>query len=95
MSVEEPSFWERDTTVRALKMALYLGCLGALAGSVYAVVAGHPHPHFHWGHLGSFEFTELTPGFFALFGFFAYMTIVNTAKALRTVVMRSEDYYGE
>ena len=95
MSAEEPGFWEQPSTIRGLKMALYLGCALALAGSVYAVVAGHPHPHFHWAHIGSVEITELTPGFFALFGFFAYMTIVNTAKVLRTVVMRSEDYYGE
>lgn len=44
------------------------------------------HPYF--GFDGSF-------GFYALFGFAAYCTIVLSAKAFRRLVKRSEDYYGD
>lgn len=36
---------------------------------------------------------EGLPGFYAVYGFLAYTTIVYTAKALRKGVMRDEDYY--
>ncbi len=32
-------------------------------------------------------------GFYALFGFIAYVTIVLTAKQLRKILKRKEDYY--
>ena len=32
-------------------------------------------------------------GFYAIFGFIAYVTIVLTAKLLRKVLQRKEDYY--
>lgn len=41
---------------------------------------------------GHFAFEEWF-GFHALFGFVAYMTIVNSAKLLRRLVERPEDYY--
>ena len=44
--------------------------------------------HAHFGFDGWF-------GFYAGFGFLAYCTIVFSAKALRRVLKRSEDYYGE
>lgn len=97
MSEHPPSFWEKDSTIRAIKGALYVGCFVSLvgAGAAWLGAIGDPHPHFHWAEAGGFEINEFTPGFFAAFGFFAYMGIVNTAKLLRTVVMRGEDYYGE
>lgn len=36
---------------------------------------------------------EGLPGFYALYGFLAYTTIVYAAKLLRKGVMRDEDYY--
>ncbi|MCB1128780.1 MAG: hypothetical protein KDM81_19950 [Verrucomicrobiae bacterium] len=42
------------------------------------------HAHFH---------PENLPGFYALVGFVSYCTIVLTAKQLRKVLKRDEDYY--
>lgn len=42
------------------------------------------HPHF---------FFEYWFGFYAIFGFFAYAGIVLSAKQLRKLVKREEDYY--
>lgn len=98
MSEHDQSFWEKASTIRLLTLALYVGCALAVvgAGLAYFEVIDHPHPHFHWVKLpGGLEFNEFFPGFFAAVGFFAYMTIVNSAKLLRTLVMREEDYYGE
>ena len=50
-----------------------------LAGVLY-----HKHPHFPF---------ERWFGFFAFFGFFLSCALVLTAKALRTILERDEDYY--
>lgn len=42
---------------------------------------------------GHFSFEEWF-GFFGLFGFVVYMTIVLLAKSLRSVIKRNEDYWG-
>jgi hypothetical protein len=46
----------------------------------------HKHGHFAF---------EAWFGFFGLFGFVIYVTVVMLAKALRTVIKRPEDYWGE
>ncbi len=46
---------------------------------------------FHHRH-GHFEFEEWF-GFYALYGFAAYMLIVNAAKLLRKFIKRDENYY--
>ncbi|MCB9758602.1 MAG: hypothetical protein H6739_02055 [Alphaproteobacteria bacterium] len=46
------------------------------------------HKHSHEG----MDFLEM-PGFYAFFGFVAYVGLVLTAKELRKVLMRDEDYY--
>lgn len=38
---------------------------------------------------------EKIPGFYALFGFVACVTLVLVAKGLRRMLMRSEDYYDD
>ena len=60
--------------------------------SVYAICAAlllvdvfhHKHGHFNF---------EEWFGFYAFYGFAAYMVIVNSAKLLRKLVKRDEDYY--
>jgi hypothetical protein len=44
----------------------------------------HRHSDHSWDNL---------PGFYAIFGFIAYVAIVLTAKQLRKLVKRKEDYY--
>ena len=46
---------------------------------------------FHHKH-GHFEFEEWL-GFYALYGFISYMVIVLSAKQLRKILKRDEDYY--
>lgn len=78
----EPGFFERPGTIRAIQIALIVACV---------VVFLADFGHFRHGH---FDIEEW-PGFFALFGFVAYVAIVTTAKGLRLFVMRPEDYYDE
>lgn len=37
---------------------------------------------------------ENIPVFYGLFGFVIYVTVIFTAKALRRLILRPEDYYG-
>ena len=62
-----------------------IGTLVALcAGLLLADLAYHKHTHFAF---------ESWFGFFPVFGFLAYCCIVGSAKLLRRLVMRDEDYY--
>ena len=61
--------------------------LVAVAVLLVAVDLGYEqHGHFDY---------ETYSGFHAAFGFFAYLGIVGSARLLRMVVKREEDYYGE
>jgi hypothetical protein len=44
----------------------------------------HRHTIFKW---------EELPGFYAIFGFVAFVALVEGSKILRKLVMRKEDYY--
>lgn len=44
----------------------------------------HRHTIFKW---------EELPGFYAIFGFVAFVVLVEGSKLLRKLVMRKEDYY--
>ena len=45
-----------------------------------------PHGHFSW---------EDSFGFYAWFGFVAFVVIVYLGRGLRLIVGRKEDYYGD
>ena len=47
---------------------------------------------FVWTRHGHFSFEEF-PGFYAIYGFIAYCSIVLTAKQLRKILKRDENYY--
>jgi len=57
--------------------------------NIVIVIAG-PFVHIH----GHFPIEEI-PGFYAVFGFVAYCSIIAGAVMLRKIVKREEDYYGE
>lgn len=59
--------------------------------AVCAILAGADL--FYHKHV-QFEF-ERTFAFYGIFGFFAYLAIVNSAKLLRLLVQRPEDYYDD
>jgi hypothetical protein len=61
-----------------------------IAVDVLLLVGGeliHKHGHF--------DIELNVPGFYAIFGFFAYCSIIAGAVTLRKFVKREEDYYGE
>ena len=60
---------------------IIIGVLLFLADAAY-----HKHIHFK---------AERVFGFYALVGFFAFIGIVLSGKALRKILMRSEDYYDD
>lgn len=84
MSSPDPSLFERPGFVRGLVFALYGLCVVLGALGVYFQMRGDMHGHFDF---------EEWPLFFGLFGFLGYSFIVFTAKGLRTVLKREEDYY--
>lgn len=66
------------------------GTLAIVCVLLIAVDVLYESEHSHW----HFEFEGIN-GFHAVFGFLAYVAIVNTAKGLRRLVKRDEDYYGD
>lgn len=60
--------------------------LGLAVLSVLAEFVIHRHVEFSFSGV---------PGFYAVVGFGAYCVIVLGAKALRPLLKRSEDYYGD
>ena len=83
MKTSDKKAWlEQPANVDKLVYLVYLICGVLLVAEFFY----EKHPYF--GFDGSF-------GFYAGFGFLAYCTIVFSAKALRRVFKRSEDYYGE
>lgn len=73
---------ERTGTVNGIVYTLWALCALLIAAEFFY----HKHPHF--GFDGWF-------GFYALAGFGAYCVIVFSAKGLRRLIARNEDYYGE
>jgi len=80
-SATEPTHWlDKPSSVAAILRLLYVACAGLLVADL--VIAKHgPFAIEHW------------LGFYAVFGFLAYVAIVMSAKLLRRLVMRAEDYY--
>ena len=77
---EKPGFLDRPENVKKLLLAFTgLSVVVLLIDLVY-----HRHVVHAW---------EAMPGFYGIFGFLAIVFLVYGAKALRAVVMRSEDYY--
>jgi uncharacterized protein YqhQ len=69
-----------NTHVSVLIYAVITICAGLLATDVFV----HKHGHFAF---------EEWIGFFPLFGFASYCFIVLTAKQLRKLIGRNENYY--
>lgn len=65
-----------------LYKALLIICIALFAAEFFY----HKHGHFDF---------ENIPGFYLFYGFVAYCAIVLTAKLLRKVLQRGEDYYDD
>lgn len=78
---KEKKHWlDQRKNINKLVYLLYFACgILFLLEFVY-----HKHGHFQF---------EQWIGFYAWFGFLAYISIVMAAKLLRKLIKRSEDYY--
>lgn len=79
-SDDKPGWFERPENQNKLWYGLLI-IAGALTISEFLY---EHHPHFE---------IEKIPEFFEIFGFIAFVFIVFAGKALRTIIMRDEDYY--
>lgn len=75
---QDRSWVERN--VQPIFRALVGVCLALLVAELFY----QHHPHFEIDGL---------PGFYAVFGFLAFVFIVFAGKGLRRLIMRNEDYY--
>ncbi|MFK7897101.1 MAG: hypothetical protein AB8G23_14745 [Myxococcota bacterium] len=79
----ESEYWlDQPENVNKLIYAL----IAAAAAAVFADLFYHKHAYFHFMEYFAFD---------AAFGFAAYVGLVTTAKGLRKLIMRDEDYYGD
>ena len=74
--------FDDPANVQRLLMGFYVVC----ALLVVADFVIHRHIYLIW---------EKIPAFYAIYGFVACVVLVILAKAMRTVVMRPENYYDE
>jgi hypothetical protein len=77
--------------VRKVYRWVWIASVVLLLGGEAILAWARAHPGDHAGHI-AFYF-ETWPGFYALFGFAACVSLVLAAKQLRKLVMRPEDYY--
>jgi hypothetical protein len=91
----EPPRWLDDfANVRKVYLALWAVCLLLLVGGEVLLVRAHRAAAAAGTEHHGFAF-ERWPGFYALFGFVACVALVLSAKELRKLVMRPEDYYDD
>jgi hypothetical protein len=78
---EKPHFFDKPTNIKILFGVFY----AILFLSLVAEFLVHKHIYFRW---------EEWPGFYAAFGFVAFVVLILTAKyLLRPIIKRKEDYY--
>ncbi len=78
---EEKAYWlDQPRNVSLIVWALVAVCVALFFADAFY----HKHAHFEIEHLF---------GFYGVYGFFVCVALVLIAKWLRTVLMRSEDYY--
>ena len=83
---EPPGWFDRKENVRKVLLGLFLGCALFVAIDVCFWATGFDkHPYLKW---------EKWPGFYAVYGFVACVSLVLISKhVLRPLVMREEHYY--
>ncbi len=78
---QERSYWlDKPGTLNLIIAVLVLSCIALFAVDFFY----HKHGHFDF---------EQWPGFYAWYGFLSYCAIVLTAKQMRKLIGRREDYY--
>lgn len=77
---ERPHFFDKKENVNRLLRGFYAVC-----GLLFVLdFIFHRHATREW---------EQMPGFYAIFGFMAFVMMVQVAKLMRKLLMRRKDYY--
>ncbi len=79
---KELSVFDKPVNVRRLQMGFFL----ALVLVLLAEACVDMHGEFYVEHFY---------GFYAVFGFISYVTLIFVAKFLRKILIRREDYYDD
>lgn len=75
---------DKPDTVKLFFRVFYVICALLIVGElVFGKETDHPHPY------------EWPPFFYAAYGFVAFWFLVLVAKPMRSLLIRSEDYYDE
>ena len=74
--------FDKPRNVRRLLGALYLACVAVFVADAFI----DRHVDHPW---------ERLFGFYGIFGFIAFVALVLSAKELRKLLMRKDDYYDE
>lgn len=77
---KELTIFDKPENVRRLRLGFFV----ALALVLIAEAFVEMHGEFHVEHFY---------GFYAVYGFISYVTLIFVAKFLRKILMRREDYY--
>jgi hypothetical protein len=80
MTQEQRYLFDKPRNVRRLLWGLYCVCLVTLALDLVV----HRHTEHPW---------EGLPGFYPVYGFVGCVVLVITAKWMRKLIIRPEDYY--
>ena len=86
------TYWlDKPSSVRLIIIGLVVMCVVSFIIPTAMDMMADPHHHGEDSHR-AFDYENIY-GFHAFFGFCAYAFIVLTAKGLRKVLMRPEEYY--
>lgn len=77
---KELTLFDDPKNVRLLRTGFYIALCAVLIADLFI------HKHSEFGVDGFF-------GFYAVYGFISYVFLIFTAKLLRKIVMRRENYY--
>ncbi len=90
---DDKQYWlDKPSSVRLIIIGLVVACVVVFAVPTVMDLMADPHHH---GESHRYFDYESYIGFHALYGFLAYSFIVLTAKGLRIILKRPEDYYDE
>ena len=79
---KELTIFDKPKNVRRLRMGFFTALVLVLVAEAFVDMHG--------------EFTvEHFYGFYAVYGFIAYVSLIFIAKFLRRILMRQEDYYDD
>ena len=79
---KELTIFDKPENVRRLRMGFFIALVLVLVAEAFVDMHGEfSVEHFY--------------GFYAVYGFIAYVSLIFIAKLLRRILMRKEDYYDD